>query len=233
MADHDIKYGLMLDYINGSLPDPLQIMVASHVAMNKDAEADFQALSEIGGDILASDAPVALSGVDMDRLLDDLDSIPQESGAFDDDETIVDLKAIYGRTRKVEGDYAPVLPAPLRAQIGGELESIEWRKVGGGVKEFVLPVSEKGLKASLLWVEAGRKIPNHTHKGREYTLILGGAFVDGDTRLDRGDFVCNDGDDVHSPEADMDHGCLCYVVQDAPLKFKGLLGLLINPFLKV
>ena len=78
---------------------------------------------------------------------------------------------------------------------------------------------------SLLHIEAGGYIPEHTHKGYELTLLLGGTIEDGDTRYQAGDFIWRDASHAHSPHTP--DGCLCYTVQDAPVQFtKGLSRLL-------
>lgn len=236
MPETTLSHEMMLDYISGSLPAPLQVMVASHMALNKEAESDFQALSELGGELLEDEAPVAMSGMmsgsDIDALIDRM----EKSGRADGNVSravVNDISALNGNAAVKHDASQIVLPDALRDQLDGDLDSIQWNKGSMGVREYVLPITQKGLKASLLWIEPGRKIPAHTHKGREYTLILGGAYTDEAGSVTVGDFVCNDGAVEHSPLADSKYGCLCYVVQDAPLKFKGLFGMLVNPFLKV
>ncbi|WND03687.1 ChrR family anti-sigma-E factor [Temperatibacter marinus] len=222
MADHDIQHGLMVDYVSGSLPQPLALLVASHVSLNNDAKKSYQILSEVGGNLLEDTDGVSMNS-SLGDFLDTLDSIPQDAPKS--------VKNTITAAPSLASE--PILPAPLQNHIQLDMEEISWKARGAGVKEFTLPISEKGLKASLLKVEPGSKIPDHTHEGHEYTLILDGVFIDGTHHYERGEFVCNDQNDTHSPEACPDNGCICFVVQDAPLKFKGLLGFLINPFLKM
>lgn len=230
MPDHDMQHGLMVDYIGGSLPAPLSLMVASHIAINEEAQSDYQALSEFGGLMLENSEQTAMGDGALNEILDKLDQIPQETARLNSS------PAKDHSTKTIAGDVKVsdnLLPAPLRDVIKVDLDDLEWKRLGGGVAEYVLPLSRKGLKASLLKIEAGRKVPDHTHKGREYTLILDGAFNDAGQIIKKGDFICNDPSDTHGPQADATQGCLCFVVQDAPLKFKGLLGFILNPFLKV
>lgn len=99
-----------------------------------------------------------------------------------------------------------------------------WRHIGA-IRQVSLPLDEQGARASLLHIEAGGRIPEHTHKGYELTLLLAGTIEDGDTRYQAGDFIWRDASHAHSPHTP--DGCLCYTVQDAPVQFtKGLSRLL-------
>ena len=79
---------------------------------------------------------------------------------------------------------------------------------------------------------AGRGLPVHRHGGNEYTLVLAGGFADGRERFDRGDVCVADPSVEHKPVADADQSCVCLVVAEAPVVLTGLLGRLLNPFLK-
>ncbi|QXW29418.1 ChrR family anti-sigma-E factor [Aeromonas sanarellii] len=99
-----------------------------------------------------------------------------------------------------------------------------WRHIGA-IRQHSLPLDEMGARASLLHIEAGGRIPEHTHRGYELTLLLAGTIEDGNTRYQAGDFIWRDASHAHSPHTP--DGCLCYTVQDAPVQFtKGLSRLL-------
>ncbi|PJG58811.1 ChrR family anti-sigma-E factor [Aeromonas cavernicola] len=102
--------------------------------------------------------------------------------------------------------------------------SPKWRHIGA-IRQQSLPLDEMGARASLLYIDAGGRIPEHTHQGYELTLLLAGSIDDGDTRYQAGDFIWRDASHAHSPHTP--DGCLCYTVQDAPVQFtKGLSRLL-------
>ena len=59
-------------------------------------------------------------------------------------------------------------------------------------------------------------------------LVLKGAFWDDGVRYGPGDVaVCEDGT-VHSPRIDDGDDCLCLAVTEAPVRFTGLAGLVLN-----
>ena len=127
----------------------------------------------------------------------------------------------------------PVRPAP-ELRVAGQSYHLprvlarhhapKWRHVGA-IRQHSLPLDEMGARASLLHIEAGGRIPEHTHKGYELTLLLAGNMQEGDICYQAGDFIWRDASHAHSPHTP--DGCLCYTVQDAPVQFtKGLSRLL-------
>ncbi len=81
-------------------------------------------------------------------------------------------------------------------------------------------------------MDAGKKLPVHTHRGYEMTLVLTGAFTDKLGTYARGDFVELDDSTEHQPIIDDGEPCICLAVTDKPLRFTGPLGRLMNPFLR-
>lgn len=86
---------------------------------------------------------------------------------------------------------------------------------------------EKNVRASLLHISKGGRIPEHQHKGYELTLLLEGSFSDENGTYQKGDFIWLDGSQSHSPYTE--EGCLCYAVQDAPLHFMRGMSKALNP----
>ena len=125
-----------------------------------------------------------------------------------------------------------VLPAPLQDYVGGDLDAIQWRPVGMGVKQAILPTS-KDAAARLLFIPAGAAMPDHGHGGLEMTMVLQGAFIDSGERFARGDVEVATSDLAHTPIADIGEDCICLAVTDAPLKFKSLLPRIAQPFLRI
>ena len=85
----------------------------------------------------------------------------------------------------------------------------------------------------LLKIPAGQPVPEHSHRGRELTVVLTGAFDDGETRFERGDMEDADEDIQHIPTATPEADCICLAVTDAPLRFRSLLVRLFQPILGI
>ena len=89
------------------------------------------------------------------------------------------------------------------------------------------------IRHRLLFIPAGTTVPDHSHGGMELTLVLKGAFSDEQDRFARGDIEIASEDVQHTPIADISEDCICLAVTDAPLKFKGLLPRLVQPFVGI
>ncbi|MNL80010.1 Anti-sigma-E factor ChrR [compost metagenome] len=76
-------------------------------------------------------------------------------------------------------------------------------------------------------------MPEHSHGGRELTLVLAGSFYDGTGRFARGDIEEADETLQHQPVADEGEDCICLAVTDAPLKFRSWLLRMVQPILGI
>jgi putative transcriptional regulator len=125
---------------------------------------------------------------------------------------------------------AGLLPAPLRDYVGGDLDSVKWKKLGGGVSQYLLDTS-RDATVRLLHIPAGKAVPDHGHRGTELTLVLQGAFLDGSDRFARGDIEIADESLEHTPIADLGEDCICLAATDARLRFNKLIPRIAQPFI--
>ncbi|MFZ1346388.1 MAG: ChrR family anti-sigma-E factor, partial [Tabrizicola sp.] len=125
-----------------------------------------------------------------------------------------------------------IFPAPLAGYVGGDLSAVRWRRVGGGVRQAILPTG-KGATARLLHIPAGTAIPDHGHRGMELTLVLQGAFADQGESFGPGDVEISDETVEHRPVVTAGQDCICLAAADAPLRFLGLIPRLAQPFLRI
>ena len=89
-------------------------------------------------------------------------------------------------------------------------------------------MDEGEIHTSLLQIQPGGMIPEHTHKGFEVTLLLDGEFSDDMGSYEAGDFIMLDGTHQHNPKTE--DGCLCLTVVSDALHFTQGFGKLLNPF---
>jgi putative transcriptional regulator len=104
--------------------------------------------------------------------------------------------------------------------------------LGMGAKQAILKTTNDAT-VRLLYIPAGCEMPDHGHDGLEMTLGLQGAVLDGGERFARGDVEIADEDLEHTPVADIGEDCICLVASDAPLKFRGLLPRIAQPFFRI
>ncbi|MCL1145847.1 ChrR family anti-sigma-E factor [Shewanella marinintestina] len=97
----------------------------------------------------------------------------------------------------------------------------------GKISRMRLDADDDNARSSLLHIDANGEIPEHTHTGREITLLLDGNFEDEFSQYVPGDFIELDAAHQHSPKTL--NGCLCYTVVDAPLHFTKGISKILNP----
>jgi putative transcriptional regulator len=216
MIRHPAPSELLLDYASGTLSEGPALLVAAHLAYSEQARTDVAALEAAAGEMLEAMPMAALDDEALARTLARIDSAPTSAPAprpTDDSARLVGV----------------TIPAALRRYLP---DDARWRPALGGIEEIELPLGDKRYRATLIRIAAGRGLPVHRHAGNEYTLVLAGGFADGRERFDRGDVCVADPAVEHKPVADADQPCICLLVAEAPVVLTGLLGRLLNPFLK-
>lgn len=105
-----------------------------------------------------------------------------------------------------------------------------WAFGGPGIKRLAIDMpgdkAKGAAKLEIIRIEAGTKVPWHTHKGQELTLCLAGEFSDHNAVYGPGDFSVYDGTTRHQPVAAPTAPAYALAVTDNGLRFEGLLGAL-------
>lgn len=108
-----------------------------------------------------------------------------------------------------------------------------WRWIAPGLHVHVLAAHPGETRLFLLKAEPGMRLPDHTHTGDELTLVLDGAFSHEGGRFGPGDLDQADGTVAHQPVVDDHQACICLVAMDGRLRLKGVLGRLLQPFVRL
>lgn len=209
---------LLMDYASGALSEPVALLVASHVSLCRECQGEVARLDALGG-----------------ALLESLDGDPLGEDAMDRALARLEVPASLEAPSSLAAPAAAAdrrVPRPLRDYLGGGLDSLVW-KTRGGVSEAALLPAFPGVKTRLLRIKAGTALPQHTHEGQEYTLLLEGGFSDASGHYLRGDVAVADESVDHRPVADEGEDCLCLAVTDAPLRLTGPLGRYLNFFARL
>jgi len=210
---HHIGDDLLLAHAAGTLSEGWSLAVASHLALCPICRAAAARLDAVGGAALEEAEPAALGGDALARALSALDGAPPEP-------------------KPAPAQAAGVLPAPLAAYIGGDVDKVRWKRIGGGVRQMILDV-EGDAVARLLFIPPKARVPEHGHSGLEVTMVLAGSFVDGGEWFRRGDVQTADEEMEHTPVSGPDADCICLAVTDAPLKFRGWAPKLVQRFARI
>ncbi len=237
MIHHHPPFELLFDYAAGTLPEPAALVIAVHAEMCGNCRQEIAGIETIAGEMLAQIEPVEMSTCALEAAmarLDEPESALSPSAAARHTARVARTSPVP-KTEKVAPSDPLVdrIPAALRLYLGENLTRLAWRRVGGMFEEIKLPTSVKGFKASMMRLKPGSVMPVHTHRGREYTLVLAGGYRDNGSEYGPGDFSLKDASDVHRPIVDDDEECICLAVLDAPLKLTGMMGRLVNPFLRM
>ncbi len=226
LPNHHPSDALLVAYGAGSLGEGLSLAVAVHLAHCPDCRATLAEVEALGGALLEDLPPAPLESLSLAATLDRLEREEAPGNP---------CKAMRIRPRcsrpAAPAAASPTLPSPLRAYVPS-LEDLSWQRLAPGVRRVeLLPRTSSGGAAQLLRIAPGTALPHHGHGGLELTVVLSGHFADELGRYGPGDLAEVDGDTNHQPIADSHRDCVCLIATDAPLRFTGLMGRLMQPFI--
>lgn len=214
-CNHHPDDSTLMNYGAGSLPDSLALAIACHVTECEQCQRKVQEAEQIGLAFIEKEAGARMTERSRKELLAMLDEVEP-------------LPAVEPPAcQPVESD----IPLPLQPMLGSRLDRLHWKTMAPGMKQFVLPVPLGTLR--LLSIAPGTCMPVHGHSGSELTLVLKGSYSDELGRFCAGDLADLDPEVTHQPVADTHEGCICLIATDAPLRFKGLVPKLLQPFFQL
>lgn len=216
---HHINDPLLVSYASGGLSEGWSLLVATHAALCPTCRGRVSAAEAIGG-----------------SLIEALEPVPLSHSAYADVIGRLDANVTVETNNAKEPVVVPVspLPEPLRSYVlVSQDEVLPWRRLGLGA--FYIPILMQDITTSarLLRIPAGRPVPEHGHGGLELTLVLSGAFMDGEERFGPGDVQEANEDLVHTPHAVAGEDCICLAITDAPLKFSSRIVRMMQPLLNI
>ncbi|QFI36949.1 transcriptional regulator [Moritella marina ATCC 15381] len=219
MIKYHPSHELLDTFVTGQLPASFSAAIAMHVELcdtcrNKVAQLESKHANNTFNtpvhDECALTADMLFNDWEMDSLIN----------AITDDSESIDIAVTMPQSISFNNtEYQ--LPRALQHIALGKQLSV------GKLTRSRLELNEGDIHTSLLHIQAGGLIPNHTHKGSELTLLLEGSFEDEMGTYNKGDFILLDSAHTHSPMTK--HGCLCYTVVDSPLRFTEGVAKILNP----
>ncbi|MBB4009755.1 ChrR family anti-sigma-E factor [Allorhizobium taibaishanense] len=226
---HHVSDELLLDYANGSLSEGWSIAVATHLALCPHCRKRLSAMEATAGAMIESLElePAQASNADT--------SWQAMRARLEADKVGNKGQSVADKPASAAPNFAevPVLPEPLRSYLGKDIDGLKWKPLGRGAYHIKIKTGDADTSVRLLRIPAGKPVPEHSHGGRELTLVLKGSFYDGQGRFARGDLEEADQDVEHQPIADEGEDCICLAVTDAPLRFKSRLVRLVQPILGI
>lgn len=213
----DLKLNALEDILTAGsgvrLPAPLALLVESKRVL----DGDIHTADVLGGAFLESEAPAEMRADIFDDVMREIEALEKGLGAR---KAVKGARGGASRLSELAG-----LPDPVRGMAAEALSRGDWRFAAFGISTLPL-VREGNMKAELIRIEPGAGVAQHDHLGREYTLVLQGAYNDGLATFSRGDVSARGPGDLHRPRALEGEICFTLAVSEAPMVFGNFLDVI-------
>ena len=210
---------LLAAYASGHLGHGMSVLMASFLTLSPVARRQMETFETLNGIMLDDAETVEMSEDALTSLMTRLDAPDPDEANY----------AANGNAESVV-ETNNDLPAPLRAVLDHPIEDQRWRFAYPGVRQLSLGIGDDDERVKLLKIKPGKAAPRHTHKGIEATLVLRGAFRDGNRLYERGQLALADQHIQHRPRAEGDEDCICLAVNDGALRFTDSFGRVARDF---
>ena len=221
---HHLDGATLLRYAAGDLDEAFSVVVASHLSMCAECRHALRVAEEVGGQLLDETETADLSAGAFDRLMDRVEANGHQPPK--PREGVSAREAISVK----DGD----VPVPLRRLVGNSLDEIAWKTISPGVSRHVIELPSSPISSLyMLRIAAGKAVPEHGHGGSEITLVLSGAYRDELGRFGPGDIADLDEHVEHQPKVEAGEPCICLVATEAPTRYKGFFGRLLQPLVGI
>ncbi len=212
--NHHPDEATLAAYAAGTLDLGQHVAISTHLSACPRCRRFARACERVGGAVLDEEAPAALAPGALDRALALLDAPPP------------------ARARP-RVPRAPELPPGL-PQFVETYSFGPWRWVAPRIHMRAIELPDASpTRVFLLRSAPGTKMLQHEHTGVEMTCVLSGAFVHEGGRYGPGDFDLGDPTIEHEPHVEAGQDCVCLVAMQGDLKLGGVLGRLMQPFLRL
>jgi putative transcriptional regulator len=211
--NHHPDEAMLAAYAAGTLDLGQHVAIATHLASCANCRAWARSLERVGGALLDGLPPAVLADGALERALARLDKPALASAP----------------AAAVTPEVPAQLPRFVRSYAFGP-----WRWVAPRVSMKLIQLPEVSpTRVFLLKSAPGTRLLQHEHTGLEMTCILSGAFAHQGGRFGPGDFDLGDPTIAHEPRVEAGVDCVCLVAMQGDLKLSGLLGRLMQPFVRL
>ena len=224
MTNHPLGDELFAAYASGVLSGPMRLLIDAQAEVNGQVAGERADADAVAGALFEAAEPVSVRQDALDEIFAVIDV--EEAGLGEAGRVTADSAAGDAASRKAAKAAGQALDEILKlpdAVRDLALERAGWSFAGPGVRTMEL-MRDGSAKAELIRLEPGRGVPHHGHDGREFTLVLCGAFHDGLDRYGPGELCAADPATEHKPVAEPGEACIALAVTDGPLAFTGPFG---------
>lgn len=218
-SPHHPSPEMLAKFAEGSLSTGISVVISAHVELCQQCRQMTSTLETEAtlAWLKTPDLDGPSGELDFTHMIDAITAQPQSREAETDAHTVNEIHMLEGSV---------TLPKVL-AKLASE--GLVWKKVAGGINQASVMLDTE-TQCEFLYMKPGSQVPVHKHRGIEITLVLDGSFSDEMGHYKESDFVLRDRSHQHQPVSE--EGCLCFAVQDSPLKFTQGLARLLNPIIQ-
>ena len=207
---------LLTAFAAGTLDQGQHVAIATHLVRCSHCRGWMHSMEHVGGKVLADLSPTAMSHDAFARIEARLNE---------------PVQAAKPAARSVPASLDDVagLPAFVRRYPAGP-----WKWIAPRVhlRPIRLPHANN-TRVFLLKSGPGTKMLEHTHTGIEMTCVLSGSFSHEGGHYGPGDFDLGDETVDHQVLVDPGEDCICLVAMQGDLRLNGLIGRLVQPFVRM
>jgi putative transcriptional regulator len=201
----------------GNCEPALALMISAHVDMCPQCQHDcIDIQDDLAAELFARHTTIEPVDGQYLEMMSNITDLPiSKTASFEASNTSIEL----------DGKFFE-LPRALRRYVNN---TGNWSRLVGKLWQAPVDLGDIG-KANFIYMEKGGRVPEHTHKGTEITLVIAGQYGDGTSEYDCGDFTLLNNQHKHLPHSEADDGCLVFTIVDQPLHFTAGIARLLNPF---
>jgi len=207
---------LLTAFAAGTMDQGQHVAIATHLVKCSQCHGWMRSMEHVGGAALAGLSPTVMSNGALARV-----------------------EARLGEPAQATATPVPPLPTPL-ADVPGLPAFVRryptgpWTWIAPRVhlRPIRLPYADK-TRVFLLKSGPGTKMLEHTHTGIEMTCVLSGGFAHESGHFGPGDFDLGDESMDHRVLVDPGEDCICLAAMQGDLRLNGIVGRLVQPFIRM
>jgi putative transcriptional regulator len=203
----------LIEYASGTGSSAMAIAISTHLHFCAECRQKVAEMESTAAVMFHEQSGIQMAAGGFDQLMSKIKSEPQRP-----------VQAVKPAPTR--------FPAVVEKLINRDTESLDWSSPMKNLRVSRLMTDETGLILGLHHMKSGGRVPNHTHRGNEISVVIEGGFSDAMGSYIPGDFIHLSTEHTHSPQADADGDCWLLSLVEAPVKLTGPMGLIVNPFLK-
>jgi len=203
----------LIEFSSGTGSTALSIAISTHLHFCVECRRQVAEVESTAAVLFEQQATPAVPETSFNQLMQRIQSEPQP---------MINVK------EKSPTRFPPVIEKLIKR----DTESLTWQRPMKNLRVSKLLTDETGFILGLHHMKSGGRVPHHTHRGNEISVVIEGGFSDAMGSYGPGDFIHLSKEHHHSPQADADGDCWLVSIVEAPVKITGPLGWIVNPFLK-